>query len=102
MITDKPVVVVRWNDAQSSATKVYTENDPSYHAPVIMETLGWLMRDDETGVSIMNEVFAEDGTKNYRGHTFVPRALVISVTPYRVPKLRRLHAHRHPDIPSAG
>jgi hypothetical protein len=82
VITDKPVVVVRWNDAQSSATKVYTEGDPSYHAPVVMETLGWLLKDDEAGVSIMNEVFAEEGVKNYRGHTFVPRSLIIEVIPF--------------------
>lgn len=78
MISTKPIVVVRWNDAQSSATKVYTENETAYHAPIVMETLGWLLKDDDAGVSIVTEVFSEEGL-NYRGHTFVPRGMVIEV-----------------------
>lgn len=79
MISTKPIVVVRWNDAQSSATKVYTENETGYHAPIVMETLGWLLKDDDAGVSIVTEVFSEEGLNNYRGHTFVPRGMVIDV-----------------------
>ena len=88
MISAKPIVIVRWNDAQSSATNVYTENNPSYHAPIVMETLGWLLKDDEQGVSVMTEVFVEEGIHQYRGHTFVPRAMVIEVTPISIQPTR--------------
>lgn len=85
MITDKPIVIVRWDDAQASSTKVITENDPTYHQPVVMETLGWLLKDDEKGISVVTEVFFEDGLFNYRGHTFVPRSLVLSSEILKVP-----------------
>jgi hypothetical protein len=82
VITDLPLVIVRWDDAQSSSVKVITENDPvtNYHAPAVMETLGWLLRDDEKGVSIANEVYRDEGVRHYRGHTFIPRGMNPIVT----------------------
>jgi hypothetical protein len=71
------LVRVFWNDAQSSATKIYLKSRD--HAPTIMETIGWLMDDDESGVSVCNERYTEDGEVCFRGHTFVPRGIVVSV-----------------------
>jgi len=86
MLPKKPIVVVRWNDAQSSATHVFKESeDQNFHRPCVMETLGWLLRDDEEGVSVMNEVFSEEGL-NYRGHTFIPRSLVVEMRVVKKPR----------------
>lgn len=78
-MTSKPLVLVRWNDATGSLTKNLTEADDSYHKPEVMQTVGWLLRSDTRGVSICNEVYLDDGVPHYRGHTFVPRGMVVTV-----------------------
>jgi hypothetical protein len=46
-----------------------------------METYGLLLREDEVGVSIGNETYFDDIDKeqNFRGHTFIPRAMIVKV-----------------------
>lgn len=95
LISPKAMVVVRWKDAQSSTTKVYKEeDDANYHVPIVMETVGWLLKDDERGISVMNEAFQEDGV-NYRGHTFILRSLImdiITIRKERKPRREESHA----------
>lgn len=71
------LVLVTWNDAQSSATRIYTKARD--HAPTVMYTIGWLMDRDEAGVSVCCERFLEDGEWNYRGHTFIPAGMLKDV-----------------------
>lgn len=66
------LVIVTWNDACSTATKIFA---PADHCPVIMYTVGWLMAKDASGVSVCCERFEEDGTWHYRGHTFLPAGM---------------------------
>lgn len=68
------LVQVIWIDAQGSATRVYAKERD--HAPIEMITVGWLLDHDKAGVSVANERFIEDGTENFRGHTFVPAGMV--------------------------
>lgn len=76
---DTPLVAVLWDDPQSSATEVITEDTlDTFHLPMQMETLGWLLRDDDKGVSLANERYYEKGRPHYRGHTFILRSLVRS------------------------
>lgn len=76
----KSLVCVHWLDAHGSATQAYTTTSIP-HSTYPMETYGLLLRDDEVGVSIGNETYFDDIDKeqNYRGHTFVPRAMVVRV-----------------------
>ena len=84
-----PIVIVTWDDAHGSATKDVTERELP-HAPTRMQSIGWLLRDDETGVSIGTEVFYEDGVAYFRGHTFVPRGMVQTcVVKTRARKVRK-------------
>lgn len=95
MLVNKPIVIVRWNDAQSSATHVFKEGeDMNYHKPMVMETLGWLLKDDEQGVSVMNEAFSEEGL-NYHGHTFVPRSLILSTEVVKAQRKRKVKEVPH-------
>ena len=72
--------ILFWADAQASSTDVITENNiATKHKPIVMETIGWVIRDDEEGVSICNERFKEGGELQFRGHTFVPRSLVLKI-----------------------
>lgn len=69
------------------------------HKPMVIHTLGYLLREDDVGVSLANEYYDEDET--YRGRTFVPRAMVISIKRYRLTTERkRKPAGGEPQPPS--
>ena len=71
----KSLVCLTWNDAHGSATQVHTEADIE-HEPMLMTTYGILLREDAVGVTLANEWC---GGKEWRGLTFVPRALVVKL-----------------------
>ena len=89
-VNKPPFVILVWNDANSSSVEVITEeNVMQYHVPETMNTVGWLLRDDEIGVSVANETYYETGKPRWRGHTFVPRALVLDVIPVKLTTPRK-------------
>lgn len=83
-------VEVVWNDAWQD-----TENFQSAHGitlthkPLVVKTLGWLVVDDEVGVSVANERSQDGDGETFRGRSFIPRAMVQSVTPYKLAKPRK-------------
>jgi hypothetical protein len=78
---DKPLVIVRWNDAHGSAATSYSEQNMP-HEPKRMATVGWLLKDDDAGVTIMGERCEDrDDETPWRGNTFVPRGMVVEVIP---------------------
>lgn len=87
---DKTFVIVEWDDPNSSSVEVITdENIAEFHVPELMETAGWLLRDDDKGVSVANELYYEKGKARWRGHTFIVRALVRKVTEVKLSKLKK-------------
>lgn len=100
MAEARPVAIVVWNDAHGSSNVDVTERELP-HEPKVMTTMGWLLRDDEKGVSIASEKSAEDGVVYYRGHTFVPRGMVRSVTMFNLGKVRTKKAPNL-DMPERG
>lgn len=81
-------VEVVWDDAHGDALRIVSDIDLP-HRPTVMQTMGWLLRDDEVGVSVANERCLDDGDDSYRGHTFIPRSLVRSVTVIKVTSPRK-------------
>lgn len=81
----KHLVALKWHDAHGSATSAFNEHEIP-HAPIEITTYGLLLRDDQEGVSVANEV-CNDGT--YRGHSFVPRALIVDMIDLGEPKAKR-------------
>jgi hypothetical protein len=76
----KDLVIVTWDDPNSSAVEVITEeNIDQHHVPEVMETVGWLVKEDERGVSVCNELYYETGKPRWRGHTFIVRSLIKSI-----------------------
>lgn len=81
------LVLVVWNDAWAD-----TDNFASLHGiqqshhPLPVQTLGWLLADDSVGISLANERSSDSGQDTYRGRTFIPRAMVQSVTPFTMSK----------------
>lgn len=88
-VSPHPLVVVVWDDAWVKGSDPVVMSEVAHeHKPMPITTIGWLLRDDEVGVQVMNE-FYDDA---YRGRTFVPRAMVRSVTHYALatPKAPRV------------
>ena len=82
-------VVVEWNDAwQDQENFVTAHGIAATHEPMPVETMGLLILDDETGVSIVNERSPGRDQDTYRGRTLVPRLMIKSVTPYRLVRIR--------------
>jgi hypothetical protein len=86
-VTALPLVVVEWMDAWTLETPT-TANGPFAHEPEKVTTIGWLLKDDEIGVQLANEFYDD----SYRGRTFIPRAMVRSVTHHVLAKPRRARA----------
>ncbi len=91
----KPLVAVRWLDAHGSGTTAYAEHEIP-HAGIEITTYGILLLDDPLGVSVANEWCADN---TWRGYTFVPRGMVIEVTP--VIPVRKKRSPRHPQLTQA-
>lgn len=75
-----------WNDANTGGDDAVThENIDSYHKPTVVTTLGWLFKETEEGITLVNEYY--DNT--FRGRTFIYRPMIISMTPYKLSKPRQ-------------
>lgn len=83
-----PLVVVEWDDAWADSTEPVMLNEVgAEHKPMPIVTIGWLLRDDDAGVSIAPEYYKHADT--YRGRTFIPRGMVRTVTTFRLTKPKR-------------
>lgn len=80
-----------WKDAFADGVEdVTVEHAKEKHRPIVMETRGYLLVDDEVGVSLFHERCREDNT--FRGRTFILRQNVISVEDFplkRKPRKRK-------------
>lgn len=84
-MADLPFVTCIWNDAWIFTDEFITmETAHLKHKPMPVETTGWLMIDDAEGVSIANERCLDpENAGAYRGRTFIPRAMVKSIKPFK-------------------
>ena len=71
-----PLVIVNWLDAWTNEMGVTIEDVGASHKPMQVQTIGWLLKDDDLGVSLANEYF-DDGS--YRGRTFILRSMIVDV-----------------------
>lgn len=101
----KTFVSVLWDDAWKASVD---EGDiGESHRPARMETRGWLLRADDIGVTLADERCLDDDTA-YRGRTFIPRAMIVSVTTFPIKRPSRakthlnIHASDVPDIAPGG
>ena len=82
------LVQVRWNDAWTDATEPVTVAEAKVdHEPKVIVTLGYLLYENEKGVKVANEYYEEEDI--YRGQTFIPRGMVIDVTPFNLTRPRK-------------
>lgn len=84
------LVLVLWDDAWQDQENFSTAHGiQSTHGPMPVETLGWVLQDDDVGISIVNEHSTQDGHDVFRGRTFIPRAMIKKVTEFKLTKPRQ-------------
>jgi hypothetical protein len=82
------LVLIVWEDAHSQGIELVTKDDLA-HRPEVMQTVGWVIKESDNGKSIASERCSDAGVDYYRGHTFIPKSLIRSVTPLNVSRPRR-------------
>ena len=81
-----PLVLVEWKDANVGGDdQVTLDNIDQFHKPTIIHTLGWLIKQDDEGITVCNEYFDD----TYRGRTFIPAGMIITATPFKLTKPRK-------------
>jgi hypothetical protein len=85
------LVKCRWRDAWVDGNEpILLKEAHLKHKPLIITTLGWLLIDDEEGISIANELYTDDsGLDVYRGRTFIPREMVLELKPFKKPRKKK-------------
>lgn len=91
MDIDLQLVLVEWLDANTDNDAVTLDNVNAYHKAWTVHTLGWCMREDEEGITLVTEYYDDA----FRGRTFIPRAMIKSVTPYVLSRPRRKSKKSH-------
>lgn len=71
-----PAVVVTWLDAHSIHEFQEEDDMGVQHKARVVQSVGWLFRHDETGVTIAG-CYDDEGI--YDRHLFVPAGMVLSV-----------------------
>lgn len=83
-----PLVIITWDDAWGKVEETVTvDTVDQLHKPLPIKTTGYLLKEDDEGVSIANEFYAEEST--YRGYSFIPRLMIKSVTHFKLSKPRK-------------
>lgn len=88
--TGVKLVIAVWGDAwgdQDNFTSIHGATIT--HKAMIVQTLGWLIVDNEEGVKIANERSMDEGGDVYRGITFIPRPMIRSVSQFNLSKPRQ-------------
>ena len=83
-----PFAAVLWDDAHSpNATDTFSPDTiVKEHVAVKVVTVGWVLRDDDYGISIAGEWTGDD---DYRSVTVITRAMLVEVVPLSKPRRRR-------------
>lgn len=95
-------VFVYWEDAHADFDMTSPTDALLKHKPAQAVTPGWLMVDNEIGVTVAGEYFPED--ESYRAPSFIPRAMVTDVVPVTITRkrLKRSAPREAGDQPSSG
>ena len=91
------LVEVTWLDAWADTDSFSSAHGITItHKPMTIYTLGWLVHEDEVGISVANERSVGEDGETYRGRTFIPSGMIKSVTHYKLTKPRRLKQCQSP------
>lgn len=105
-MANQQFVVCLWDDAWIDANEPMNMIDvETKHKPLRIKTTGWLLKDDDMGISLAAERYL-DATQHdvFRTFTFIPRAMIVSITPVSLSKKRKPKATAcvEPSSPSSS
>ncbi len=84
-------VQVTWIDAWEDESNFATAHAIAQtHEPMTVRTRGWLLVDDDTGISLAGEDSAQDGHDVFRRRCFIPRVNVKLVEELKFSKPRKV------------
>lgn len=97
-LISKPFVQISWNDAHCISGTTELSEHEIHHRPALYIVYGFVLRQDEVGITIANEV-SEDG--NYRSINFIPAGMIVEVLPLKVSiaKPKKIKAEPPPAPP---
>lgn len=72
----KPFVAVTWRDPHGTGKTSCLFEHELPHSCILITTYGWLMRQDDKGVSLVGEII---GDASMRDYTFVPAELIDTI-----------------------
>jgi 3-deoxy-D-arabino-heptulosonate 7-phosphate (DAHP) synthase len=89
----KTITIVTWDDAWQDQENFSTPHGMrATHEPMKVVTMGTVVVDDESGISMACEESSQDGHAVYRGRTFIPRAMIRSVETFNLTKQKKKKA----------
>jgi hypothetical protein len=93
-----PLVLVEWLDANTDNDPVTEDTVSSVHKPYTIHTLGWVLQQDEVGITLCNEYYLD----SFRGRTFIPAGMVVSVNDFRLVRPRKSKPNGDPPCESSS
>lgn len=72
-----PFALITWRDAHSDHNQWAVEAVP--HIPLMITSAGWIIREDEAGITLASEQVMDNGSITYRGRTFILAETVVTV-----------------------
>jgi len=96
------LITCSWLDAWADDENFQTAHGVALtHGPMVVQTIGWLLKEDEVGISIANEKSVQDdGEVIYRGRTFIPKGMITSIVPFKLAKPRKPKIAPPPPVDS--
>ena|SRR3990167_9633247 len=83
-----PFAICSWKDAWIDGTEAVALNDVHLnHKASMHHTAGWVLFNNDEGLSIANEYCSEDET--YRGRTYIPAGMILKLEIYSLTKPRK-------------
>jgi hypothetical protein len=94
-----PLAIISWHDAWVDESPVDASTVGFDHSPKLIHTIGWVLKSDAVGITVVNEFYDD----TYRGRTFIPAAMIVSVQEFTLSKKRARHvASNNPIDASRG
>ena len=93
-----PFVQVVWEDAWGTPVEDLSIKEvPDKHVACVKTTRGWLLLENEKGLSLSSERYCEEGEDRYVGRSFIPTKMIVSITPLRVSEQKKKKPHEDPQ-----
>jgi hypothetical protein len=73
------LVKVKWLDAFGEVDKTIFNEYEISHEPLILESVGWVLREDDTGITIAMDCNPKEDF-SFRNVGFIPRQMILEVS----------------------